>query len=445
MAAPLTVPDWIARKRDGLALDGETIERFIEGVASDRIPDYQVTAMLMAVVWRGLDRRELVTWTRAMIRSGEVLSFRGLPGPTVDKHSTGGVGDKVTLCLAPLVAACGVFAPLLSGRALGHTGGTLDKLAAIPGFRHQLTPAEIRRVLRRAGFVIAGQTARIVPADRRLYALRDATATVQSIPLIASSILSKKIAGGAGALVLDVKVGAGAFLPEPRRTRALARTLVALGGRLGLRTSAILSAMDQPLGRAVGNASELAEAVEILRGGGPPDTRALTLELGAEMLTIGGVAPSRGEARRRLEAAIASGAAMERLLRGVHLQGGDPRVLERPERLPRARHHVVVRAPRAGFVTRIDALQIGRAATLLGAGRLSAEEHIDPGVGILLDAKEGEAVQARDALATLWYQDPARLRAALPVVRAAFRIGGRRPAPRPLILGRIPPPPISAD
>ncbi len=289
-----------------------------------------------------------------MIDSGERLRWDALGAPAVDKHSTGGVGDKISLPLAPLVAACGLTVPMIAGRALGHTGGTLDKLEAIPGFRTALTTAEIGRVLARAGFVLAGQTARLVPADRALYALRDATATVESIPLIASSILSKKVAEGARALVMDVKVGSGAFLPSRADARALARTLIALGKRLGLPVRALLTDMDQPLGDAIGNAAEVREAIDVLRGGGPADVRALTVRLGAEMLVLGGVARDRRDGARRIEAAIASGAGLERFRLGVRLQGGDPRAIDDPGRLPRARHTRAIRAraPRGGHPRR---------------------------------------------------------------------------------------------
>jgi pyrimidine-nucleoside phosphorylase/thymidine phosphorylase len=379
----------------------------------------------------------LDTWTRAMIASGDRLSLRSVAGPKIDKHSTGGVGDKVTICLAPLVAACGVRAPMLVGRALGHSGGTVDKMEAIAGFRGDLTAAAFLRVLGRVGFVIAGQTRRLVPADRALYALRDATATVESIPLIAASILSKKVAGGADALVMDVKVGRGAFLPQRRRARALARTIVALGARLGLRTIALLTAMDQPLGREVGNASEVREAVEVLRGAGPADTRALTLRLGAEMLLLARAARDRRDAIGRLEAAIASGAAFERLARGVALQGGDARLVEHPERLPRARRQALLRAPRAGFVTAVDARAVGEAATMLGAGRLRKEDRVDPGVGVTLHAKRGTRVARGEALCTVWYNDRARWGAARGLLAAAFHIDGREPLAAPLVLERL--------
>ena len=430
----LAVPALIAKKRDGGALTDGEIAAVIAGAADGAIPDYQLAALLMAIVWRGLDDRELETWTRAMVDSGERLSWASLRGAVVDKHSTGGVGDKISLCLAPLCAAAGLYVPMMAGRALGHTGGTLDKLETIPGFRTDLTPAAFRRTLARAGFVLAGQSARLAPADRRLYALRDATATVESIPLIASSILSKKIAEGTDALVMDVKAGSGAFLPDPNRTRALARTLIALGGRLGLRVRALLTDMDQPLGAAIGNAVEVREAIDVLRGGGPSDVRALTVRLGAEMLVLGRIARNRRDGARRIEAAIASGAGLERFALGVRLQGGDPRVADDPGRLPRARRQLAVRSARAGVVARADAGMLGRAATLLGAGRLRQEDRIAPGAAILLHAKVGDRIGRGEALCTLHHDDPARAAAARPLVEAAFRVSTSAPDPTPLVL-----------
>jgi pyrimidine-nucleoside phosphorylase len=435
----LPVPSWIAHKRDGGALPDDIIRAVIAGAAAGSIPDYQLAALLMAIVWRGLTPRELLVWMQAMIASGERVSLADIPGRKVDKHSTGGVGDKISICLAPLVAACGVPVPMMAGRSLGHTGGTLDKLESIPGFRTALAPAELRRVLRRSGLVLAGQSARLVPADRRLYALRDATATVESIPLIASSILSKKVAEGTDALVMDVKVGAGAFMPSRAAARALARTLVDLGRRAGLRVVALLTAMDQPLGREVGNASEVREAIDVLRGGGPADTRALTVRLGAEMLVLGRVARDLGDGARRIEAAIASGAGAERLARCIALQGGDARVLDRPEALlPRARHSLTVRAARAGHVARVDAGAIGRAATVLGAGRLRQEDRVDPAVGITLLRKRGDRVARGEPIATLWYNDARRRDAARAALAGAFTIAPAPPARRaPLVLETI--------
>jgi len=419
----LALPPLIARKRDGGALTDGEIRDLIGGAARGTIPDYQLAALLMAIVWRGLTSRELVTWTRAMVDSGERLEWSALPGPTVDKHSTGGVGDKISLCLAPLCAAAGLYVPMMAGRALGHTGGTLDKLETIPGFRTALSPAEFRRVLTRAGFVLAGQSARLAPADRVLYALRDATATVESIPLIASSILSKKIAEGTGALVMDVKVGSGAFLPARSQARALAGALIDLGKRLGLQVRAILSDMDQPLGAAIGNAAEVCEAIDVLRGAGPPDVRALTVRLGAEMLVLGKRCPDLRVGARRIEEAIASGAGLDRLRLGVGLQGGDVRAIDDPARLPRARHLQVLHAPRAGVVAHVDAGVLGQAATLLGVGRLRKEDRIVPGAAIILQAKVGTRVGRGDPLCTLHYDDSARARAARSLAEGAFRIG----------------------
>jgi len=431
---PWPVPFWIAAKRDGHRLDDDILRTLVMGAATDAIPDYQTSAMLMAIVFRGLDDGELGTWMEAMVDSGERLRWDDLPGVKVDKHSTGGVGDKISLCLAPLVAACGVFVPMMAGRSLGHTGGTLDKLESIPGFRTDLDAAGFRRVLSEAGLVMAGQSATIVPADRKLYALRDATATVESIPLIASSILSKKVAEGADALVMDVKVGSGAFLPDLSSARILARTLVSLGQRVGLPVIAHLTDMEQPTGRTVGNTLEVEEAIAVLEGGGPADTVELTLALGATMLRAAGVAANDAEARGQLERARRSGEGLARLQTCVRLQGGDPRVLEDPTRLPRARFTHVLASPHDGFVTRLDARLVGRAATRLGAGRLKQDDKIKPGVGFRLHAKCGERVSVGAPLVTVAYDDPASLAAALPLLEAAFAFNVRAPKHRPLVL-----------
>ena len=433
----LPVTTWIARKRDGGALDDQAIRALIGGAASGRIPDYQLAALLMAIVWRGLSPRELGTWLDAMVASGDRMRLGKIPGVKVDKHSTGGVGDKISICLAPLVAACGVSVPMMSGRSLGHTGGTLDKLESIPGFRTALTPRAFLGVLSRTGLVLAGQSDTLAPADRILYALRDATGTVESIPLIASSILSKKIAEGTDALVMDVKVGRGAFLPDRAQARVLARTLVELGRRAGLRVVALLTAMDQPIGQAIGNACELAEAIDVLRGGGPADTRALTVRLGAEMLILGKQARDLAAAERAIKGAIASGAGLEKLRACVRLQGGDVRVIDDPRRLPRARHQAVLTAKRTGFVTALDAGALGRAATLLGAGRARKEDHVDPGVGILLQAKEGDAVTRGAPLAVVQYTERPRFASVRAQIEDSFTIGPTRKRLRPMILERI--------
>ncbi len=434
MTRTLAMPALIARKRDGGELTDGELRAIIAGAASGAIPDYQLAALLMAIIWRGLAPRELVTWTEAMIDSGDRLRWRGLPGAKIDKHSTGGVGDKVSLALAPLCAAAGLYVPMMAGRALGHTGGTLDKLEAIPGFKTALTPRAFGRVLERAGFVLAGQSARLAPADRALYALRDATATVESIPLIASSILSKKVAEGADGLVMDVKAGSGAFMPTQAQAWALARALIALGRKLGLPVRALITDMDQPLGTAIGNASELREAIDVLRGGGPPDTRALTVRLGAEMLLLGKAVRDLGAGARRIEAAIADGSGLDRLRLAVRLQGGDVRVIDDPGRLPRGRHSRQVRAARAGVVCRVDAGALGRAATLLGAGRLRKEDRIAPGAALMLHAKVGARVARGALLCTIESDDPARAETVLQTVRGAFVVGSRPPPARPLVL-----------
>lgn len=436
-ASPLPIPAWIAQKRDGGELTDDALRAVVAGAARGEIPDYQISALLMAIVWRGLSPRELATWLDAMIASGDRMRLDRIAGVKVDKHSTGGVGDKISLCLAPLVAACGVPVPMISGRSLGHTGGTLDKLEAIPGFRTALTPREFEHVLGKAGLVLAGQSARLVPADRILYALRDATATVESIPLIASSILSKKIAEGADALVMDVKVGNGAFLPGRAQARALARTIVSLGRRAGLRVVALLTAMDQPIGRAVGNACELAEAVDVLRGDGPADTRALTLRLGAEMLILAGRAHDRVAGSRQIEAAIASGAGLERLRQCVTLQGGDVRVIDDLTRLPRAPRVAEIRASTSGKLARLDAGLIGRGATVLGAGRLRKEDRVDAGVGIALERKVGDDVARGDRLATIRYSDRERFAIAKPLLEQAFVVGRQATRPGRLVLETI--------
>ena len=437
-AGGFAVPSLIAAKRDGRALSDVDIRALVDGAAAGDIPDYQLSALLMAIVWRGMTTRELVTWTEAMIDSGDRLSWAALrrQAPVIDKHSTGGVGDKISLALAPACAACGLFVPMMAGRALGHTGGTLDKLEAIPGFRTALSPAEFGRVLGRAGFVLAGQSARLVPADRILYALRDATATVESIPLIASSILSKKVAEGADGLVMDVKLGNGAFL-APAATRRLARTLVSLGRRLGLPVRALLTDMDQPLGSAFGNANEVREAIDVLRGAGPADVRALTVRLGAEMLVLGRHARDLGAGARAIADAISSGAALARLRLGVRLQGGDVRVIDDPDRLPSARHTRTLRAPRTGWIARLDAGALGRAATLLGAGRLRKEDDVAPGAGIQLHAKVGARVASNEPLCTLAFDDPTREPMARALVAGAFGFSPRRPPDRRLVLGKI--------
>jgi len=432
-AATTSIVRWIASKRDGQVLPDEAIEAIVHGASRNQVPDYQLAALLMAIVWRGLSPKELSTWLRSMIDSGDRLSLDAVPGKKIDKHSTGGVGDNLSLCLAPLVAACGVGVPMLAGRALGHTGGTLDKLESIPGFRVDLSAKQYVRALSRAGWVIAGQTPSIAPADRVLYALRDATATVESIPLIASSILSKKIAGGADGLVMDVKMGDGAFLRHDEPTRELARTLVRLGRKNGLPTVALLTDMDQVLGVEIGNASEVREAIQILRGEGPPDTQALTVRLAAEMLLMAGVARSIADGTARALSAIRSGDGLDRFRLGVQAQGGNPRVVDDFGLLPLARKTWVLRATRSGWMHTIAARPLGIAATLLGAGRLQKSDRVRHGVGITLHVAPGARVENKMPLCTVYHDDARRFVEARPLVQQAFAISSKQPPERVLV------------
>ena len=387
----------------------------------------------MAVFFRGMTPDETVALTEAMMRTGEVLDLSDLPGPKVDKHSTGGVGDKTSLVLAPLAAACGVYVPMISGRGLGHTGGTLDKLEAIPGFRVGLSLDEFREVLRKTGLGLIGQTAQIAPADRKLYALRDVTGTVESLPLIAASIMSKKMAEGIDALVLDVKTGDGAFLKEFEESRALARAMVRIGSGMGKKVVALITDMEQPLGRTVGNAMETAECIETLKGRGPRDLESLSLELAAWMLVLGGVAPSLEPARTRVRAALTSGAGLRKFQEVIEEQGGDPRVCDEPWRLPRARETVDLLAEDDGRVARIGCRAIGHAAMLLGAGRETVDSRIDPAVGIVLRKKVGELVMPGEPLLTVHLNDRRRLDDALRILRDAVVVAPEASPPGPLI------------
>jgi pyrimidine-nucleoside phosphorylase len=427
----------IKSKRDGGKLSPEDIRAFIAAYTQGSVPDYQMSALCMAVFFRGMDAQELGAWTRAMLHSGEVLDLSEVPGVKVDKHSTGGVGDKVSLSLAPLAAACGVPVPMISGRGLGHTGGTLDKLESIPGFRVNLSVADYRRLVRDVGCCLIGQTKEIAPADKKLYALRDVTATVDCIPLIASSIMSKKMAEGIDALVLDVKVGSGAFMKTREDARTLARTMIGIGREMGRKVTALLTDMEQPLGRTVGNALEVVEAVEMLRGNAPADYTECTLALTAEMLVLGKVAASVPEARERLQRAVADGSAVRKLQEIVSAQGGDPRAIEDFSRLPQARATQEVLAPAAGFVTAIHTEAVGLAAVALGAGRQRTDSPIDPAVGFTLLRKVGERVQAGEPLVRIHYNDAAPLADVQARLLAAYRIGASAPAERPLVLERL--------
>jgi pyrimidine-nucleoside phosphorylase len=408
---------------------------FVDGFVAGEVADYQMSAMLMAMFLSGLSDAETVALMEAMLHSGKVLSLSSVTGPKVDKHSTGGVGDKVSICLAPIVAACGVFVPMVSGRGLGHTGGTVDKLESIPGFRTELDESAFERIVRETGACLIGQTDEIAPADKRIYALRDVTGTVESIPLIVASILSKKLAEGIDGLVLDVKVGRGAFMKDAKSARKLAKALVRVGTRAGKKVVALLTAMDFPLGRAIGNALEIREAMDVVRGEGPADLVECTLALGREMLLLAKVAKTQREAEAKLVAAIRDGSAARTMERIVAAQGGDPRVVSDASLLPSAPTRTDVLAPRRGFVSAIDARELGLSAVAMGAGRLRAEEKIDPAVGIEMLAKPGDAVVRGQPLARLHLREPAPDLAER--AGRAFQIGPRRPAKKPVVLERI--------
>jgi pyrimidine-nucleoside phosphorylase len=383
----------IRKKRDGGTLGDAELRAFIAGTTDGSIPDYQVAAMLMAIYFRGMEGRELATWADAMTRSGDVIDLSHIARAKIDKHSTGGVGDKISIPLAPAVAACGVAVPMVSGRGLGHTGGTLDKLESIPGFRVDLPVEKFAELTDKLGVCLIGQTARIAPADKRLYALRDVTGTVESLPLIASSIMSKKLAEGIDGLVIDCKVGTGAFMKTIELARELCALMRTIGTGAGKRITCVLTDMDAPIGRTIGNALEIRESIEVLRGGGPTDTRELTHVLGAEMLVLGGVANDPAEGRARIEQALADGSALEVFRKVVEAQGGDPRVCDSPGSvLPRPAHRSEVTL-RAGRITAIDSERLGIAALVLGAGRRTKEDAIDPAAGIVLDAYLGEVIE----------------------------------------------------
>lgn len=429
--------DIIQRKRDGHELPHKQIEAFIRAVTHGTWPDYQVSALLMAIFLRGMSQSEAAHLTRAMARSGTVVDLGNLDGPKIDKHSTGGVGDKTSLILAPLAAACGVYVPMMSGRGLGHSGGTLDKLESIPGFRVHLSLDEYRSVLKELGCALIGQSREVAPADRILYALRDVTATVESIPLITASILSKKVAAGIEGLVLDVKCGAGAFMKTAADAFTLARSLVAIGNQNRLKTEALVTAMDVPLGRAVGNALEVKECLQALHGEGPRDLIDLSLTLAARMVILGGLVELSGQAEARVREALVSGRGLEKMRRIIERQGGDPRVVDDPDLLPRAGEQILLRAARAGHVTSIHAEKVGRACMLLGAGRLRVEDAIDPAVGVVIATHRGEQVKEGDALAEVHVNDKTRLAAALELLEDSWVIGSEQGTEQPLVLERF--------
>jgi pyrimidine-nucleoside phosphorylase len=414
--------DIIRKKRDGEELSREEIDWMVKGIATRDVADYQWSALLMAIVCKGMTAGETAGLTESMMNSGLVIDLGAIPGRKIDKHSTGGVGDKTSLILAPIVAAAGVSVPMVSGRGLGHTGGTLDKLESIPGFRTDLDLQAYKDVLRRCGLVMIGQTAEITPADKFLYALRDATATVESIPLIAASIMSKKLAEGIDGLVLDVKTGPGAFMERFKDARKLAETMCAIGRSVGKRVTALITRMEEPLGHAVGNAVEVAESLECLRGQGPHDLMEVTIELAAEMIVMGERARTLDEARGICRRLIADGRGLERFRRMIEAQGGDPRVVDDSAFLPAARRRIDVTSSRTGIIGKLAARQIGHATMLLGAGRTRVDSTVDPAVGILLHKKSGDHVQQGEALCTLLVNDESRLAEVTSLVAKAYTL-----------------------
>ena len=429
----MNVPQLIIKKRNNGVLAPEELKYIIKGFTDGSIPGYQVSALLMAVYFRGMKEEELDVWTDAMIDSGTTIDLDHLKGAKIDKHSTGGVGDKVSLALAPLAASCGVLVPMISGRGLGHTGGTLDKLESL-GMDVTLGSEAFLGVLEKTGLVFAGQTEDIVPADRRLYALRDVTGTVESVPLIASSIMSKKLAEGIEGLVLDVKVGAGAFMRDIEKARELAGTMVRIGSGRGVKVKAVMTAMDQPLGRACGNGIEAAEAIDMLHGKGPEDFKEVTLHLTAWMLVLGGAAAGIDEARKMCEQKIESGEALERMKKVVALQGGDAAMVDDPARCPVGEFSADISAPAAGWVTAIDARAVGYACIALGAGRVKAGDSVDFGAGIYLHKKTGERVEKGERLATLYSSTREKLEEASAIALGAYETGDADPGAKDAVI-----------
>jgi pyrimidine-nucleoside phosphorylase len=427
--------DIIRAKRDGEALSREAIDSFVRGVTDGSWEDYQASALLMAIVLKGMNAVETAWLTDAMARSGDRVTLDHISGVKVGKHSTGGVGDKVSIVLAPLAASCGVVVPKMSGRGLGHTGGTLDKLESIPGFRVALSLDEFKANLAEIGCCLISQTENIAPADKKLYALRDVTATIESLPLIAASVMSKKLAEGSTALVLDVKCGRGAFMQRPADARALARSMVTIGSASGLRTEAFITRMDTPLGRAVGNSVEIAECIDVLSGTGPADLTALIITLASRMVRLGGKAASDEEAEQHVRDALASGAAREKLKQMITRQGGDAGVVDDTARLPQASHAHLLKATRAGFLQSLDALLVGRTAVALGAGRDKKSDSVDLSAGIVLHKKPGDAVAAGEPIMELRYNDETRLTTALGLATQAAVIGDIAPPEAALVIG----------
>ena len=429
--------DIIAAKQTGRSLTRQEIEWFVEASTQDLIPDYQLSALLMAVFFKGMDLKETRNLTAAMIKTGSVLTLSSVRAPKVDKHSTGGVGDKISLIVGPLVASLGVAVPMVSGRGLGHTGGTLDKLESIDGFRTALGAKEFEKTVRKIGISIIGQTDEIVPADRKFYAVRDVTSTIVCPPLIVSSILSKKVASGADAIIFDIKCGEGAFMKTVDEAGGLARLLCKVASQLGKQTSAVLTHMDEPLGHCVGNAIEVREAIDVLKGGWVDDLVEVSFALASEMLLLAGKAQNRGQAYTLLRSALLGGKALQKFRELVAAQGGDQGTVDSPGRLPQAKYTAKVRAPAAGYVSHVDALEVGRIAALLGAGRMTRDDAIDPGAGIEFLKKRGEEVSKGEIIAHLYAGEASRARQCARLLRRAIKLAWKRPESRPTVIGRV--------
>ena len=433
--------DVIRKKRDGLNLTGEEIAFFIDGVTKGTVADYQVSALLMAIFLNGMNETEQAQLTEAMLHSGSTLDFSSIEKPKADKHSTGGVGDKTSLLIAPMVAACGVCVPMISGRGLGHTGGTLDKLESIPGYRVDLSASEFERVLKEVGYAMSGQTAELAPADKKMYALRDATATVEAIPLIVASIISKKGAAGLDAMVIDVKVGSGAFMREEHQAKALAHALVRTGNSCGIRTRALLTDMNQPLGQAVGNSLEVQECIELLRGEGhdlAQPVMDLSVELSAHMLVLSHIDDEVEAARTRLRKIVASGAALECFRKNVAAQGGDPRVCDDAGKiLPLVAESFRVESPRSGFITKVNTAEIGHAIASIGGGRVRIDDAIDPTVGFVASARIGYQLEEDRLLGTIYCRDESRAREAASRIQAAYEVTDQPPAKLPQLIREV--------
>jgi pyrimidine-nucleoside phosphorylase len=433
----MTANELIRKKRDGATLSPDELHYIIDGFVHGSIPEYQMSSFLMATFFRGMSIEETRTFTQLMLHSGEVIDLSGIPGVKVDKHSTGGVGDKISLPLASIVAACGVSVPMISGRGLGHTGGTLDKLESIPGFTTSLSISEYKKVIAEVGAVMIGQTKEIAPADKKMYALRDVTATVECIPLIAGSIMSKKLAEGIDALVLDVKTGRGAFMPTYDRALELATALVGIGNSFGKETVGFITDMNQPLGMMIGNWLEVVESVECLRGKNVPDIMELTYILGGAMVMLGKKASSLKEGMEQCNEVVKNGKAYEKFLQLVKRQGGDTSFIEHPEKYPSSKYSQKINCPLSGFVTAIDSLELGFTGILLGAGRTKVDDVIDPKAGIVLTKKVGDAVNAGDAVAILYTDNKNAIESSAKRIQDAFAVGPSKPNLSPLVISQV--------